>query len=137
MRVDGGMDVHHLRVIGEVPVDAVVVDARNLDPATMSFVIECRRIRSACGRPMLVHIDRALDTSLLPVLWQAGVDGLVVNSSLGPDTLARVRSAIDNTVFEPRTGRGLTASIGPYVGVSEPAHGDDDEDGGTEEDDDD
>lgn len=132
------MDGLRLRALGDLGVDAVLLDARPLGMGTLSSLVECRRVRSASGKPLLVHVSEPVDADALPLLWQAGVDGLVVESTVGVDALTSLRSAIDAASFEPRTGSRGVVSIGTHVGLLGKSHEeeeDDDDDGDGEPDD--
>lgn len=136
IRVESDVEASRLRAVGELGVDAVVLDAKTLDLSRLSSVVECRRLRSASGKPVILHIDRLPQAGQLVVLWQAGVDGLLVDSTVGADVLAAIRTTINSAVFEPRPGSGgPDAAIGAYVGaLSQPEA---DEEGGGDGDDDD
>lgn len=133
MLVGTGVESSLLRAIGESGVDAAVLDAKTLDLSRLSSVVECRRVRLASGKPVILYVDRPVEEGQLVVLWQAGVDGLLVDSAVGAEILASIRSRVDCAPFEARPG-GAGASIGVYVGaLSQP----DAEEGGGDGDDDD
>jgi len=138
MRVGTGMESSLLRAIGESGVDAVVLDAKALDLSRLSFVVECRRVRLTCGKPVILHVDRSPEENHLVVLWQAGVDGLLVDSAVGADILQSMRARVNCAPFEARPG-GAGASIGVYVGAAsqpEVEEGGGDGDGDDDDDDD-
>jgi len=139
MRVGSGMESSLLRAIGDSGVDAVVLDARPLDLSRLSSAVECRRVRLTCGKPVILHVGQSPEESQLVVLWQAGVDGLLVDSAVGGEILESIRSRVSCAPFEARSG-GAGASIGAYVGnTSQPEveEGGGDGDGGDDDDDDD
>ena len=137
IRVETGMESSLLRAIGESGVDAVVLDARALDLGRLSSVVECRRVRLTCGKPVILHVERSPEESHLGVLWQAGVDGLLVDSAAGADMLQSMRARMNCAPFEARPG-GVGASIGVYVGTaSQPEVEEGGGDGDGDDDDDD
>lgn len=138
VRVECDMEAARLRAIGDLGVEALVLDARALDLRRLSSVVECRRVRASSGRPLLIEIEALPEPGLLNVLWQAGVDGLVVKASLGIEALASLRATLDSVTFESRSGsRGPAAAIGAYVGAMSQPHSEHDDEGEEEEDDDD
>ncbi len=132
-------DPSELRAIGELGVDAVILDARTLDLGTVACAIECRRVRSSSGRPVILHVAQPLDVVTLEVLWRAGVDGLLLDAGTGSEVLAAVRSAVGRAMFAARPGGGgATAAIGAYFhgAVNEQSPDADEEDGDEEGEDD-
>ena len=125
-------DANELRAIGELGVDAVLLDARTLDLGTVACAIECRRVRLSSGRPVILHVAQPLDVVTLEVLWRAGVDGLLLDASTGSEVLNAVRSAVGQALFAARPGgAGATAAIGAFFHgpVSDESHDADEEDG--------
>ena len=121
-----------LRAIGELGVEAVILPGTGLDLKRLAAVIECRRVRSACGRPVLLQIDHVIEPAIMVALWHAGVDGLMVDSALGLDNLKALREAVDGAPFEARPTNGGTVAIGTRLGGGPAAEaeegGDDDDD---------
>lgn len=125
-----------LRAVGEVGVEALILRGKEMDLTRVSAAVECRRVRSACARPVLLHVSHALEPGLLLALWRAGVDGLVVDSGLGVDGLKALRAAVTGAPFGARPSGGGSVAIGACVGTAaglqpeeEPGEGDPEEDG--------
>jgi len=134
VQIAGDVEGSRLRAIGELGVDALVLDARELDPATLSLLVECRRVRAASGKPLLLRLGRPVAAELLSALWQAGVDGLLVGSSLGAAALQSMRSVVDGATYESRSAsKGLSVSIGAQIGAAGLSQPDEEEGGGEEE----
>ena len=137
--VPGDLEASRGRALAELGFDAVLVSADDVDVTRVSALVECRRIHSVTGRPVVLDVRANLAEDALAALWQVGVDALMVDLSRGCEMLRSLRSAVDRAPFASRSGPGGGAAvIGAYVGaMSQSTVHDDDEDDGEEEPDDD
>lgn len=72
-----GMDDTHLRLLGELNLDAIIVTAPEA-PVTLAKFLEFRRIGALARAALLVEVDPAIDSSLLHVLRESGTAGVIV-----------------------------------------------------------
>lgn len=126
-----------LRVLDELPLDAVLIAG---EPA-QGLAITCynlmlfKRFADLSGKPLLVGVPPDITSNELQLLWQAGVDGLVVEASSGQPAggLKKLRQVID-TLTPPSKRRRVKARaiVPPLRGETAPMI-DDDEDEEEEE----
>lgn len=74
------MDDTQLRIIGELGFDAIIVSAP-LQPITVERMLSLRRIAILAHTPLLVETPANADASLLQVLRDSGVTGVILPSS--------------------------------------------------------
>ena len=136
VQVEGGVEAGNLRAIGELGVDALVLNVGEMDPYMLSTVVECRRVRAASGKSLILRLSRPVTEGLLAALWQSGVDGLLAETTLGADALRSMRAVLDGASFDSRpASKGLTVAIGAQMSSASVTQPDEDEgDGGEEED---
>ncbi|MBE9506302.1 MAG: hypothetical protein IMY84_05740 [Chloroflexi bacterium] len=141
VEVAAGVESNRLRAIGDLGVEAVVLSTESLDMRALAIAIECRRVRTASGRPVVLRLDESISSDEVTVLWRAGVGALFIDASDGMELLTSARAAVDGASYEARQSlRDTSASIGVHVassngsGVEEEEEEDgDEEDGGDEE----
>ncbi len=134
--VEAGLEASRLRAIAELGIDAVVMKANSLDLTRISAVVECRRIHSVSGKPVVLQIDGAIETRQIVALSRAGVDALMVNSDVGAEAIAAVFETMSSAPYESRLAEGGSfVAIGSRMNtfdageVHEDDEGDGDEDG--------
>lgn len=139
VEVAPGVESNRLRAIGDLGVEAVVLATESLDIRALAVAIECRRIRTASGRPVVLRLGQPISSDEVGVLWRAGVSALFIDAADGAELLASARAAVDGASYESlQSLRDTSASIGVHVassngsGMEEEEDGDE-EDGGDEE----
>ena len=138
IRVDAGIEPSRLRATAELGIDALVLDSESLDLSRLSSVVECRRTHTVSGKPVVLQVRGVLEASSIAILWRAGVDALLVDSSLGADMIEATRSALDSAPYESRAlSSGSGAVIGAHIGALGVADAHEDGGGGEEEEEDD
>ena len=139
VEVAPGAESNRLRAIGDLGVEAVVLSTESLDMRALAVAIECRRVRTASGRPVVLRVGQPISSDEVTVLWRAGVGALFIDVSDGTQLLTSARAAVDGASYESRQSlRDTSASIGAHVvglnGSSlEGEDEGDEEDGGDEE----
>jgi hypothetical protein len=132
------LEASRARAVAELGVDAILLSADDVDLTRVGALVACRRVHSITGKPVIVAVDDTVAEEVLAALWQGGVDGVMVDLSLGWDVLRSLRLAVDRAQLGARSGAGGTAAtIGAYVGAVSHSIGHDDDDEGEEEEPDD
>jgi len=95
-----------LRTINDLPADAVLVTAE-VDEApviTWQRLMSLRRISGLLRKPVLASITPEVTADALQSLWDAGIDGIVLEVDPGkpPGKLNELRQMIDGLVY-PKT----------------------------------
>ncbi len=139
VQVGPGVESNRLRAIGDVGAEAIVLTADSLDMMTVDTAIECRRMRTVSGRPIILHLSSPVSAEQVGVLWRAGVDALLVGLAEDMELLTATRAAIDAASYESRSSSSDAAvSIGANIAgmnaALEEEEDGEEEDGGEEDD---
>jgi hypothetical protein len=103
IQVEASLDVSLLRALNEVSVDAVLItiEDKERDALTWHHLMLFHRFASLLNKPLLVPVPPAVTASELQSLWEAGVDGIVVEAGAGhpADAVQKVRQTINGLTF--------------------------------------
>lgn len=92
-----------LRAVNELPVDAVLIDNEQEGKYSLTWyhLMLFQRFVMLLTKPLLVMIPPKVTIKELQALWEAGVDGVVVETGAGQptDELKRLRRIIDELAF--------------------------------------
>jgi hypothetical protein len=80
LEVRGEVDDTRLRLLGDLTLDAIIVPAPQT-PVTVSRLLDLRRVSALARAPLLVEVDAGAEASLLQLLRDSGVAGVVVGAS--------------------------------------------------------
>jgi hypothetical protein len=107
IQIDTSVAEGPLRTLNELPVDAVLVtlQAEKGNHLTWHQLMLLQRFGDIVAKPLLVSIPPGTGTDELQLLWEAGVDGLVIDAiaEQPPGEATRLRQMIDN--LKPPTPR--------------------------------
>ncbi len=121
LQVDESFSDGMLRSINGLPVDAVLVTAAapSEDRLAWGDILFFKRITDLLTRPVLVTASPYLGADEMEMLWQAGVDGLVL-PAIGDQLvrLKQMRQTVDGLTFPPRRGRKIEPIL-PRAGSGE------------------
>ena len=133
-----GVESGKLRAIGALGVEAVLLSTESLDPKTLAVVIECRRVCTATGRPVVLQVEQPISSDQVSILWRAGVGALFIDVSGGTDLLMSMRAAVDAASCESRQSvRDTSVSIGAHLANLNGSSLEEEEDGEEEDGEDD
>ncbi len=118
------LDDTRLRLLAELGLDALIVEAPP-PPVTMERMLDLRRIASLSRTPLLAEIAPDADASLLQVLRDSGVTGVVIDAS-GIGKLQALRERIASL---PARGRRKEEHADAVI-PAQAAHAHDEEDDG-------
>jgi len=115
LEVEASLSEGLLRTIDGLPVDAVLIAGEQKEDyfLTWQHLMHFWRFADSLAKPLLVSVPSTVVASELQVLWEAGVDGVVVE--VGAGGLKELRQAIDKLTFPPLRRRGKAEALLPYI----------------------
>ena len=103
LQVESSLSEGLLRAVNRLPVDAVLItdQPEEKHPLTWYQLMLFQRSASLLTKPLLVSIPSAVTANELQAIWDAGVDGVVVEVGTGQPAaeLKSLRQAIDQLTF--------------------------------------
>jgi hypothetical protein len=126
LQVESSMDDGLLRAVNDLPADAVLLTDTFGESGSLLWhqLMIFRHLTAFISKPLLVPVPAVISESELKALWDAGIDGVVVDVTGGedlkelrqlaaklPPRSARKRSKMDVTL--PRTGGEAYAAPRP------------------------
>jgi len=109
-----------LPAVDELPIDAVLVtDEQEKEHfLTWQHLMFFQRCADLLTKPLLVSIPSNISTNELQVLWEAGVNGVMVRleSEQSAGKLQELRQAIDKIAFTTTHKSKKTKPLLPYLG---------------------
>jgi len=120
LKVEKSLSDGLLRTVNELPVDAVLIAAEQEGEyfLTWHHLMLFQRFADLLTKPLLVSVPSNIIANELQALWEAGVDGVVIEVGAGQsaDRLKRLRQVIDKLAFPSRHKRGKAEALLPYTG---------------------
>jgi hypothetical protein len=120
------IDDTHLRLIGELSLDAIIVPAP-APPVTLARLLEYRRIGALARAPLLAEVGPDIDAALLHVLRESGTAGVIVDAS-GLGGLGGLRERIASLPPRGARKRDSEDRAQPIVPAATASDDDDDDD---------
>ncbi|MBI2328462.1 MAG: hypothetical protein HYU85_02290 [Chloroflexi bacterium] len=103
LEVEASLSEGLLRAVNELPVDAVLIASEQKEGHFLSWqhLMLFRRFADLLTKPLLASIPSTVTVAELQALWAAGVEGVVVEVTVGQpqDRLKELRQAIDKLAF--------------------------------------
>ena len=119
LEIEISLDEGLLRSVDKLPVDAALISTEQQDGyfLTWHHLMRIQRCADLLTKPLLVSIPSNVTTTELQALWDAGVDGVVVEVAAGQPAgrLIELRQAIDSMPPASKRKRGETAALLPYA----------------------
>jgi len=119
LQVASSLDEGLLRTVGQLPVDAVLVIAEDGEERFLTWhqLMLLQRLAALSTKPMLVSAPPDTTIDELKALWEAGVDGVVIEvSSRQPkERIGELRQAIEEFDSHPPHRRGKKEALLPYI----------------------
>ena len=120
IEVESSLSEGLLRAVNELPVDAVLITAEQGEEYSLTWhhLMLFQRFADLLTKHLLVSIPPNVTASELQALWEAGVDGVVIEVGAGQpaDRLKKLRQAIDKLTFPSQHKRGKTEALLPHIG---------------------
>jgi len=112
-----------LRAVDELPVDAVLVGDKQEGKyfLTWQHLMFFQRCADLLTKPLLVSIPSSVSAKELQALWEAGVNGVVVEAGVEQpvERLKELRQVIDKLIFPSQRKRRKAEALLAYTPISE------------------
>jgi len=120
LEVEASLSEGLLRTVNELPVDAVLIAAERKegDFLTWHHLMLFQRFADLLTKPLLTSIPSNITANELQAIWEAGVDGVVIEVETGQptDRLKKLRQVIDKLAFPSQRKQGKAEALLPYIG---------------------
>lgn len=120
LEVETSLSEGLLRAINQLSVDAVLVAGEPEKECSLTWhhLLLFQHLADVITKPLLVSIPWGITAKELQVLWEAGVNGVVVETGGKPpgERLAAIRREIDKITFSPTRKRGKAKALLPHIG---------------------
>ncbi len=120
LEVEASLSEGLLRAANELPIDAVIIadEQREGYFLTWQHLMLFQRFADLLTKPLLVSIPSNVTAGELQALWEAGVDGVVVEVRVGQpqDRLKELRQEIDKLAFPSPRKRERVEPLLPRIG---------------------
>ena len=120
LEVESSLSEGLLRAVDELPVDAVLIAGEQEKGyfLTWHHLMLFKHFADSLAKPLLVSIPLSVTASELQALWEAGVDGVVVEVGVGQPAgrLKELRQVIDKPVLESPRKSGKAEALLPHIG---------------------
>ncbi len=107
-----------LRSLDDLPLDALLISEGGgevQESVTWRYLMLCRRVAALSNKPVLVAVGPQINKHELQLLWEVGVDGVVV-TGLTAGNLKKIRLLIDQFITPSKRKRQEIRAIIPKLG---------------------
>ncbi|OGO20179.1 MAG: hypothetical protein A2144_12130, partial [Chloroflexi bacterium RBG_16_50_9] len=118
IQVESSLGEGLLRAVNDIPVDAVfLTDVKAGDSIAWHHLMMFRRLANLLTKPLLVSVALSVSGGELEALWEAGVDGVVVETEAGEPEgkLKALRQTINELTFRPSRKRRKEGALLPRI----------------------
>jgi len=119
LQVEASLSEGLLRAVNELPADAVLIASEQEGEYSLTWrhLMLFQRFADLLTKPLLVSMPLNVTANELQILWETGVDGVVVEVGSGQPVgrLEELRQTIDKLTFPPRQ-RGKVEALLPRIG---------------------
>lgn len=109
-----------LRAVNELPIDAVLIAAEQEGEYFLTWyhLMLFQRFADLLTKHLLASIPSNVTANELQAIWEAGVDGVVIEVGVGQpvDKLKELRQVIDKLAFPSQRKRGKVEALLPHIG---------------------
>ncbi len=120
LEVDSSLSDGLLMAANQLPIDAVLITTKERGEyfLTWHHLMLFQRFAGLLTKHLLVSIPSNVTADELQALWEAGVDGVVIEVSVGQpvDRLKKLRQVIDKLAFPSQRKQGKIEALLPYIG---------------------
>jgi len=115
LEVEASLSEGLLTAINELPVDAVLIASEQKEDCflTWQHLMLFWRFANSVTKPLLVTVPAGVGANELQVLWEVGVDGVIVE--VGAEGLRELRQAIDKLTLSPQRRRKKAEALLPHI----------------------
>ena len=119
LQVEASVSEGLLRGINELPVDAVLITNEQQEGAFLTWhhLMLFQRSADLLAKPLLALVPSGVTAEELQVLWEAGVDGVVIEVGMEPSVgrLEELRQAVNKLAFPSPRKRGKAEALLPPI----------------------
>jgi len=119
LQVEASLSEGLLRAVNELPADAVLIASEQEGEYSLTWrhLMLFQRFADLLTKPLLVSMPLNVTANELQILWETGVDGVVVEVGSGQPVgrLEELRQTIDKLTFPPRQRKKVEALL-PRIG---------------------
>jgi len=120
LEVESSLSEGLLRAVNELSIDAVLIAAEQEGEyfLTWHHLMLFQHFADLLTKPLLASIPSNVTANELQALWEAGVDGVVIEVGAGQpvERLKELRQTIDKLVFPSQRKRGKAEALLPHIG---------------------
>ncbi len=120
LQVEASLGEGLLKTLNDLPIDAVLIAGEQEGGyfLTWHHLMLFRRLANLLTKPLLVSVPSKVTANELQALWDAGVDGVIVEVGAGKPAggLKGLRQAIDKLTFPSLRKRGKVEALLPHIG---------------------
>ena len=118
--VEASLEMGLLRALEDLPLDALFIigDGTQTQIVTWQYLMLCKRFSAISGKPVLAAVSPDVSQGELQLLWEVGVDGVVVKVAPGQpvERLRELRQMIDGLTLPSRRKRMKARAVVPSLG---------------------
>ena len=120
LEVETSLSEGLLRAINELPVDAVLIAGQQEKGYSLTWhhLMLFQHLANSITKPLLVSIPSSITADELQVLWEVGVNGVVIEAEAeqAGERLAAIRQKIDKLTMPAIRDGGKMQALLPYIG---------------------
>lgn len=120
LEVESSLSEGLLRAANELPIDAVLIAGEQEGEyfLTWHHLMLFQHFAGLLTKPLLASIPSNVTANELQALWEAGMDGAVIEVGTGQpaDRLKKLRQVIDKLSFSSQRKRGKVEALLPHIG---------------------
>lgn len=124
LEIESGIADSQLRSLSGLPIDAVLATHKYTKGLlTWQDLMVLQRLASAISKPLLVTIPEKMETAALQAMWDAGIDGIVVDiTGKTADMTSELRKMITELSFPDVKNKERFSAMVPRVSTSQAHH---------------
>jgi len=117
LKIDDSIKEGLLRTINVLSIDAVLIDFEQAPatPMTWSQLMTVQYFTALITKPLLLAVSPAITGDELQMLWEAGIDGIVIDTTESNTELTALRKVIDAATFPLPRKKRETVALLPHV----------------------
>ncbi len=131
LEVETSLSEGLLRAINELPVDAVLIAGEQEKGYSLTWhhLMLFQHLADSITKPLLASIPSSITADELQVLWEVGVNGVVIEAEVeqAGERLAAIRQEIDKLTLPAIRKEGKVKALLPHIGEEAGAATEDDE----------
>ncbi len=94
--IDSALNMDLVKAINSLDIDGVLIDNSKVDSLTIEHILICKRFSELLHKPLLMIVSSMITDYELHQLWETEIAGIVFPVTWLPESLERLKHAIDN-----------------------------------------